>query len=171
MTYGDDNIGSVSEDYPKFTIKGASKFLESYGQIYTMPDKESELMDHLKPEDFEFLKRFSVYHPKLDSHVGALLDKSIIKSLHCYLRPKGAPLTPQEACAQNIDTALREWFNHGENVYETRRKQMIDVANKADIYHLCTTLNTTYDEMVEDWKCKYLGDVKCHSKAEAFKTQ
>jgi len=155
MTYGDDNIGTVSKDCDNFHIKGASQFLESTGQVYTMPDKESELREFLNPEDFEFLKRFSVYHPKLDCNVGALLDKSIIKSLHCYMRPKGCPLTPQEACAQNIDTSLREWFNHGENVYETRRAQMTRVAQKANITHMCTLLDQTYDDMVVDWKSKY----------------
>jgi hypothetical protein len=157
MTYGDDNIGSVKEGYDKFTIKGAAEFLDAHGQIYTMPDKESELRAYLDPKDFEFLKRFNVYHPKLGCNVGALLDTSIFKSLHCYMRPKNAPLTPSEACAQNIDTALREWFNHGEEVYEERREQMSKVALASNITHMCTLLETTYDDMVDQWKHKYAG--------------
>jgi hypothetical protein len=155
MTYGDDNIGTVHEDYPEFNIKGMSEFLASYGQIYTMPDKESELVPYLSIDDFEFLKRFSKYHAALDCEVGALLDKSIFKSLHCYMRPKGCPLTPNEACALNIDTALREWFNHGEEVYETRRAQMREVAERAEISHLCTLLDDTYSDRVIDWLHKY----------------
>lgn len=155
MTYGDDNIGSASSEVPEFNIKGISNFLAEYGQIYTMPDKESELRPYLDVSEFEFLKRFNVYHPKLGNNVGALLDKSIFKSLHCYLRPKGAPLTPSEACAINIDTALREWFNHGEDVYEMRRQQMREVAQRAGISHMCTLLNDTYDDRVLDWKTKY----------------
>ncbi|QBY91920.1 nonstructural polyprotein [Cylindrotheca closterium RNA virus 02] len=168
MTYGDDNIGSVSPDFPEFNIKGAAEFLGDHGQIYTMPDKESELKAHLDPKDFEFLKRFSVYHPKLGYNIGALLDKSIIKSLHCYMRPKGCPLTPEEACAQNIDTALREWFNHGEDVYEMRRTQMINVAKKGNIAHLCTMLDQTYDNRVVDWKFKYAGGPRPHVHIEDF---
>lgn len=152
----------------KFNIKGAAEFLGEHGQIYTMPDKESELQAHLDPEDFEFLKRFSVYHPKLDCNIGALLDKSIIKSLHCYMRPKGCPLTPEEACAQNIDTALREWFNHGEDVYEIRRRQMTNVAQKGNITHLCTMLNNSYDDMVVDWQYKYANGSKPEHKIETF---
>jgi hypothetical protein len=124
MTYGDDNIGSVSPEYPLFNIKDCSEFLGEHGQIYTMPDKTSELKSYLDEDEFEFLKRKSVYHPKLGVHVGALLEKSIFKSLHCYMRPKGAPLSPEQACAQNIDNALREWFGHGQEVYEERRLQM-----------------------------------------------
>jgi hypothetical protein len=155
VTYGDDNIGSVSKDIDNFTIKGASEFLAKYGQTYTMPDKESRLLDFLPPEEFEFLKRKSVYHPDLGVHVGALVDKSCFKMLHCYLRGKNAPLTEEHASAVNIDTALREWFNHGREVYETRRRQMQEVAKRAGITHLCTELDVSYDEGVVRWKSKY----------------
>lgn len=156
MTYGDDNIGSVSSEIDNFTIKGISEFLAQYGQIYTMPDKESELLDFLPAEDFEFLKRSSVYNPDLGMHIGALADKSIFKMLHCYLRGKNAPLTEEHMCAQNIDTALREWFNHGRDVYEMRRAQMNEIATRANIVHLCAELETSYDIGVERWKAKYL---------------
>lgn len=158
MTYGDDNIGSVSEEYPNFNIKGCAEFLGSYGQKYTMPDKDSELSEYLKPSDFEFLKRFSVYHSQLGMHVGALVDSSIMKSLHCYLRPKNAPLTPKEACAVNIDGALREWFNHGEEVYEKRRMQMTEVASRAGITHMCTMLDETYQDRVANWHETYIDN-------------
>jgi hypothetical protein len=160
MTYGDDNIGSVHPDYDKFNIAGASKFLEHYGQTYTMPDKESALQDYLPYDDFEFLKRKSVYHSDLGLHIGALAEKSIFKSLHCYLRPKGCPLTPAEACAQNIDMGLQEWFNHGRNVYEERRMQMQEVAKRHQLDHMCRNLDVTYDSMVEIWKYKYANGPK-----------
>jgi len=155
MTYGDDNIGSVSKDVDKFTIKRCSEFLLKYGQIYTMPDKESELLDFLPPEEFEFLKRFSVYHPQLGGHVGALLDKSIYKSLHCFMREKNEVNTEETACALNIDTALSEWFNHGEEKYEHQRKLMTEVAQRAGISHICTGLDLTYSDRVNNWICKY----------------
>lgn len=155
MTYGDDNIGSVSPEVNNFTIKGASEFLDKYGQTYTMPDKESELLDFLPPEEFEFLKRKSVYHPKLGVNVGALSEKSCFKMLHCYVRDKKSPLSENHACAQNIDTALREWFNHGETQYEKRRKQLKEVAASANITHLCAELEVSYDDRVAEWKNKY----------------
>lgn len=155
MTYGDDNIGSVSKEIDNFTIKGASKFLKEYGQIYTMPDKESELLDFLPAEDWEFLKRKNVYHPELGVHLGALADKSCIKMLMAYLRPKDAALTEEMACAVNIETALREWFNHGRDVFEFRQKQMIEIAKKAHIDHLCSDMYTTFDERIDNWKANY----------------
>jgi len=155
MTYGDDNIGSVHKDEHKFTIKGISEFLANYGQIYTMPDKESELLDFLPAEQFEFLKRVSVYHSQLGHHVGALLDKSIFKSLHCFMRPKGCVNTEEEACAINVDGALREWFNHGEDIYESRRAQMKEVAKRGGIDHITAELDVTYAMRVDNWKNRY----------------
>jgi len=155
MTYGDDNIGSVAETAPEFTIKNCSHFLAEYGQEYTMPDKESDLLDYLPPDDFEFLKRKSVYHPDLGLHVGALLHKSIYKSLHCFMRPKGVVETEAYASALNVDTALREWFNHGRDVYETQRELMHEVCNRAGISHMCDRLGVTYDECVLEWREKY----------------
>jgi hypothetical protein len=78
--------------------------------------------------------------------------------LHCYLRDKKSPLTEEHACAQNIDTALREWFNHGRETYEMRREQMKIVADKAGIRHLCTQLGADFDLKVTYWKDKYWAE-------------
>jgi hypothetical protein len=156
MTYGDDNLGSVSEEHIEFNILKFSEFLAKYGQIYTMPDKETELTEWLKPDDFEFLKRKSVYNSDLGLHLGALVENSIFKSLHCYLREKGSPNTKEMACALNIDGALREWFNHGKVIYEARRTQMRDVANQANISHMCSELDLTYEDRLQIWRNTYL---------------
>lgn len=157
VTYGDDNIGSVSNKIERFTIKGASGFLAKYGQVYTMPDKESELLDFLPFDQFEFLKRKSVYHPKIGLHLGALVEKSCVKMLHCHLWNKTSEITQEHAAAMNVDTALREWFNHGEDVYEQRRVELREIASRGGILHLCTELETSYDQRVEKWFGNY-GD-------------
>ena len=156
MTYGDDNIGSVKKGIEDFNIKTVSEFLEKYGQTYTMPDKESELVPFLEEDDFEFLKRKSVFCPVKGQYVGALIEKSIFKMLHCYLYSKKCEYTEEWACAQNIDTALREWENHGEVVYEKRRAQMKEVCERDDrIRVLCTRLDVPYSQCVDEWKQKY----------------
>lgn len=154
-TYGDDNIGSVSPEYPRFNIKEFSAFLAQYGQTYTMPDKTAELQLYLDEGDFEFLKRESVYHHRLGVHVGALSKDSIYKSLHCFLRPKGSPLTPNQAAAQNLDTGLREMFNHGRDDYEHHRILFRQIAEEAGIAHMCTLLDDTYEDRVDAWYMKY----------------
>lgn len=155
MTYGDDNIGSVHPEEDKFTIKGASEFLAKYGQKYTMPQKDRELLDFLPPEEFEFLKRKSVFLPELGQHVGALAEKSIFKSIHCFIRPKGCEMTELEAVAVNIDTNLGEWFNHGAELYEQRRAEMKQITEKYDFSHMCKTLKMTYGDRVQGWNDKY----------------
>jgi hypothetical protein len=158
MTYGDDNIGCVRAGFEKFNIKECSLFLAKYGQVYTMPDKESELTEWLPVSEWEFLKRKSVYNPDLGVHLGALIDKSVYKSLHMFMRPKGSPNTPEMACALNVDTALREWFNHGREKYDEMRDKMTRVAKLAGIDHMCAELDVSYDDRIQNWKHKYVGE-------------
>lgn len=153
-TYGDDNSGSTSSKLEGFTIKAISQVLGEYGQIYTMPDKESELTDYLPEEEWEFLKRKNVYNEDLGMHLGALSQKSISKSLHCQVRPKGCD-GQDISCARNIDGALREYFAWGREVYEIRRSQLQLVASDNDIAYLCCELDTSYDEALLRWRDKY----------------
>jgi len=155
ITYGDDNIGTVNGKNCNFTIKGASEFLAQYGQIYTMPDKESELADYLDRSQDEFLKRNSVYIPELKRHLGALSTGSMHKMLHCYLRNRKSPLTEEQACAQNIDTVLLEAFNHGREFYEDYRAKMKIVAERSGLAHMCDRLEETFDDRVDRWRETY----------------
>lgn len=155
-TYGDDNLGTVHPQYSDFNIEGFSEFLHSYGQVYTMPDKEALMRKFLDRDQIEFLKRKSVYHPKLGCSVGALVDNSIYKSLHCFMREKKSPHTIEYASAINISGALREWFNHGESKYELQRSMMKKVAAKADISHMVEGLELSYDDRVAIWKERYI---------------
>lgn len=152
-TYGDDNIGSTENC--NFSIKLVSEFLSEYGQTYTMPNKTSELSDYLGQEDFEFLKRRTVYIPEIDCHVGALQEDSIFKSLHMYLRGKTNEMSEDEACALNIDTAIREFFNHGREVYEDKRRILQRIADRANIRAFCTEIDVPFDERAYAWREKY----------------
>jgi len=156
MTYGDDNIGSCDGDFP-LTIRDISSYLASYGQTYTMPDKDSTISDFLPYEDFEFLKRKNVFCPERGVHTGALVEKSIFKMLHKYMRDSSSPETPEMAMAVNIDTACREWFHHGRDTYEKRVSEMRQVANEMGIYYLTTQLDRTYAECIIEWQEKYIS--------------
>lgn len=155
MTYGDDNIGSVAPGYEDFNIKAASHYLAHYGQVYTMPNKTDELVPFLRSDEFEFLKRKSVYHEKLGVHLGALSEASCFKMLHCYVRDRSSPITEEHACALNIETASREWFNHGEEIYEARRRELQMVSERAGLSYLTNELNLSYDDRVDIWRKDY----------------
>jgi hypothetical protein len=145
LTYGDDIKGSNNSKYP-ISIKGYAAFLAKYDMVFTMPDKNSELVDLMKDEDADFLKRKNVYVPEIQMHLGALDEMSIFKSLHTVLRSPAVSL--KEQCMMNIDGALREWFAHGREVYEMRRKQMQEVASLGGIAHGCSGLELTYDDRI-----------------------
>jgi hypothetical protein len=159
VTYGDDNGGSVRAGYEAFNIKSFSKFLATYGQQYTMPDKSTVLSEFLPYENFEFLKRKSVWHEDLDSHVGALNEDSIFKSLHMFIRDADSPGTTLTASALNMDGAIREWFNHGRTIYDHRLDQMKTIASMHGLTHRCRELEMTYDDWVAHWHDKY--DPQC----------
>lgn len=154
ITYGDDNAGSVKNGV-KFGIKTISKFLEEYGQTYTMPDKESELVEYIEPEDFDFLKRKTVYIPEIDCHVGALSEESIVKALYMRIPSKDSDLSEDLQNAMNIDGVLRDAFFHGREKFDQYKVKMRELAAKAGVTTKCTQLNLTFDMGVHNWKMNY----------------
>lgn len=151
--YGDDNKGTVSKERLDFNIKNYSQFLAKYGQKYTMPDKTSELKEWC--DDADFLCRRTVYNPKIGKNIGALKNDSIFKRLHNYRRERGSPLSDEQACAENIDSALLEWFHHGEDVYNMRREQMSKICARAELSHISRGIHLSYDERVAKWHEEY----------------
>lgn len=155
ITYGDDNAGSVKDGYEKFNIENFANYLSGIGQIYTMPDKEQELQPYLDPEDFEFLKRNSVYHPELGVKIGALQPKSMLKSLLSHNYDKNNPLSPMETTTQAMESFVIECFNHGPAFHADYVEKLRTVAAKHDITHMVRNINSDYASCVEEWKNKY----------------
>lgn len=156
MTYGDDVKGSVKRGYDTFNHLYVAKFFAEHDMVFTMPDKESTPTPFMKDSTADFLKRKNTFCGKTGYVMGALDEDSIFKSLHANLN--STAVTREQLAADNIDGALREWFNHGEEMYEKRRLQMQEVAKRAKIDHICTQLDKTYDEQVEHWKERYFPD-------------
>jgi hypothetical protein len=157
-TYGDDVKGSVREGYDWFNHISFSKFLDERDMVFTMPDKESEPTEYMSDKDADFLKRHNIYNPETKMFHGALDEASIFKSLHSVLKSKVVSTTDQSI--SNIDGALREWWQHGRELYELRRSQMQEVAKKHDISHLCSMLGVTYDDGLHNFRMKYIDKDK-----------
>lgn len=154
MTYGDDNAGSISSDV-EFGIKTISEFLAKYGQKYTMPDKESELVQFINAEQFEFLKRKTKYIPQIGCHVGALCEESMTKDLYMRIPSKNCELSEDMMNAMNIDGVIRDAFFHGKETYEKYQGLMRSIAVETGLDGKCTMLNTSFDERVHDWRMRY----------------
>jgi len=150
-TYGDDAKGSVRKGYDKFNHVQMAEYLAANDIVFTMPDKESAPVEFMRDSDADFLKRKNEYNEDLGLIVGKLEEKSLFKSLHSIVKSK--VVSPINVSCQNIDSALREWFFHGREVYEMRRKQMEQIA---DIHDLpCAGTELSYNERVIQFKEKY----------------
>jgi len=168
ITYGDDNIGTVSAECTKFNIVSIHEFLKEHGQQYTMPDKDSELIPFIPIDDVVFLQRFTVVQPD-GTEVGALSERSIFKRLHCILHKSGNGMSVNESCAENIDTSLCDFYFHGKEVYERRRRELQQVAREAEIDHMCRNLDKSYEDWFVWWFLKYGNKSVSDSKLKSLK--
>lgn len=158
MTYGDDIIGSVSSSCELFTIKGYSIWCASHDMGFTMPNKEDELVEYMREEDVDFLKRKSEFNSDLGRKIGLLNEDSILKRLLACVR--SSELSPEEHSAENIESSLNDWFYYGRDVFEDRFAKLYSVAGENGILHLCPGFSRTYDDRVLEWRQKYLGEEK-----------
>lgn len=165
ITYGDDFKASISKGNEWFNHIAVAKFLAKYGQILTMPDKESVATEFMDDKDVDFLKRKNVYNEEFGLYMGALDENSIFKSLHSVL--KSSAISNEEQCAYNIGGALREWFAYGRDTYEFRRSQMIEVADRAGLSHMVgDVLSRTYDDKMTEFRLQYLEELPPESPGE-----
>lgn len=151
MTYGDDMIGSVSDEYRDFNFLSYKEFLARYGIKITLPNKSDDEVDFLEQDSCDFLKRMSNYVPEIRCEIGKLDEDSIFKSLHTNL--KSSSVSATEVAMSCCDTALHEWFAFGKEHYELRRKQLAEVCSKVGI--ALTPAFKPFEERVRDWKDKY----------------
>jgi hypothetical protein len=155
MTYGDDVKGSVKKGYDWFNHISYANFLKERDMVFTMPDKESEPTPYMNDLEADFLKRENKFNADTGMIHGALAEESIFKCLHNVLESKVDSLEDQSA--KNIDVALREWWQHGKEVYELRRKQMKEVAFKCGITGSCKMLSESYEDRLKYFETRYLG--------------
>ena len=150
-TYGDDAKGSVKKGFDWFNHISFANYMKDNDIIFTMPDKESAPTKYMNDTEADFLKRKNVFNAETGLIHGALDENSIFKSLHTVLK---SSIGAKKHAAGNIEGALREWFHHGRDVFTLRHKQMIEVAEAAQLQNLTmdineetgVVMNTLYDD-------------------------
>lgn len=150
-TYGDDAKGSVKKGFDWFNHISFANYMKDNDIIFTMPDKESAPTKYMNDTEADFLKRKNVFNAETGLIHGALDENSIFKSLHTVLK---SSIGAKKHAAGNIEGALREWFHHGRDVFTLRHKQMIEVAESAQLQNLTmdineetgVVMNTLYDD-------------------------
>ncbi|UQZ09578.1 putative RNA-dependent RNA polymerase [Freshwater macrophyte associated picorna-like virus 16] len=155
MTYGDDNIMSVSEDRPEFTHTSIAAALANYDISYTMADKTAASIPYIHLSQTSFLKRQFVFSEEYGIYLAPIEEMSLFKTLHSHLASK--ELTKEEHAANAIECVLREWFLFGEEVFNQRRMQLLEIAKKHTLmHHFRDNQLLTFDYLDSEFRNKYL---------------
>jgi hypothetical protein len=152
ITYGDDNLCGVHDDFLWFSHTSVMLVLQTIGVVYTMADKESESVPHISFEETSFLKRKAVYMPELGQYFAPLELDSIYKSLHCS---KKSVETPEALSGGAISNALGELFYHGKEIYDVRVAQLEMIARTTGITPFVIGGFPTYEEQLSCYCAKY----------------
>jgi hypothetical protein len=169
MTYGDDDIGSVSKKCTWFNAQIKAKFLLEYGILYTPPNKEGDHVPFYDSRSVDFLKRSIVYIPEIGKHLGALNEKSILKSITC-----GIPtphVTENELFGQILDGALLEYFAHGRDKYENFRQKVNEFCDKYKFSRFLATSHFDFDDRVESWRVRYQNELQTGYQSSAARQE
>lgn len=153
MCYGDDNIMTVSSECNWFDHTKISESLAEVGITYTMADKKSESVPFVDFSQMEFLKRKTRFDPDTGLYVSLLLEKSISKSLHYFVRSK--VLSIDEQTAETIRCALAAYFPYGREIYERRSEQLSNVARDNNLSHLLWDDFVSYNTRLLKHRAKY----------------
>jgi hypothetical protein len=126
MTYGDDNIMTVSKAIDWYNHTTISQSFSLMGITYTMADKEAESVPFIHISQASFLKRTWVYDEDVKYHLAPLEHDSIEKMLMVWVKSKS--VSQEEQIISVVTTAIREYFFYGKTVYNAKLllfKQMI----------------------------------------------
>jgi len=131
LTYGDDNIMSVSDDFPDFNHTSISESLAEVGITYTMADKEAKSIPYINISEASFLKRAWLWNVAEETFTAPLDEKSINKMLCVYVKSK--TITAGEQISDIIRCAQGEWWHYGEVVFEEKTKMLLEVIEECDL--------------------------------------
>lgn len=152
LTYGDDNIMSVSDNTPWFHHTNIKNALAIIGVQYTMADKETESIPYININDASFLKRSFVYDENLCKIVGPLEHASISKMLTKTVQSRD--FVPEQHMLSVIKAALEEYFWYGKEIFENRRNKFYSIARDNNLLQYSENFSAfpTYDELVERYE-------------------
>lgn len=149
VTYGDDNVGGVSEDIPWYNHSTISEKFAEWGITYTMADKEGQSVPYINIDECSFLKRTWVYNAERQTYDAPLEHDSILKTLHTFVASKVIDIKEQHA--ELLLSANREYFMYGCDVFETKRQLLTDLAEKYEVSHFMPNARLPTREELEEW--------------------
>lgn len=163
MTYGDDNIMSVSRNCDWFNHSAIADTFSKLNIVYTMADKEAASVPFIHIDEASFLKRTWRMDSNLGCFVAPLENESIEKSLMVWTRSKS--VTKEAQGVDVISSALKEYFWHGEKIFDDKRKLLQNLVEHLD-WDLWVQDSTfpTYSDLCNDFiqrskRCKSFDNV------------
>jgi hypothetical protein len=154
MTMGDDNVGSVSSERPKFNHTGISKVFADVDITYTMADKDAESIPYVTIDDITFVKRFWRLNDEYGCYVCPIEEESIFKALS--FRDEKAGCSAEDHAIAVIENALRQYSRYPRGKFDEMQSVLIALVNKKGLLNYATTspIWWTYDDYINDWKYK-----------------
>jgi hypothetical protein len=140
IDYGDDNWLNVSGDIPWYNHTTVSQAFASIGITYTMADKEAESVPYIHISEVTFLKRGFRTDEDVECVVGPLDEESIEKMLMVWVRSK--TITPEEQAVAIISSAVREYFFHGKEKFDTKVEILKNMVSELNLESYCS--NSTF---------------------------
>jgi hypothetical protein len=126
ITYGDDNIASVSDEIAEeFNVKTLHEFFAKYDMMYTdvFKNVSEDMIPYCDISETSFLKSGWKEHPLKSGYYLPTLEMDSIEGQLNWISENGDAMRNTIA---NCENALRQVFGHGEKVYNdlARRIQL-----------------------------------------------
>jgi len=118
MTYGDDNMFSVSADCNWFNHTTIQDNFAKYDIKYTMADKNSISRPYISIHEISFLKRSFKFDYDLNYYVAPLEEASINRALTMCVASN--EVTPMEQSIGTLTNVVREYFWYGKEIYNDK---------------------------------------------------
>jgi hypothetical protein len=151
VTYGDDNCGSISANYPMLTHASIQSALGEAGIIYTTDDKKSLSKGLTDINDITFLKRRFVYNDDLERYSAPLLEESLYKSLTVWTMSK--TISVQEQLAAVLQSVNREYFFYGREIFKERNEFLNMLVDKYKVrFYLNNQQLLSYEQILQELK-------------------
>lgn len=150
LTYGDDNIMGVNEDCDFFNHTIFRDGLAGIDIGYTMADKNAESVPFIHISQASFLKRTWRYEPDIEGYTCPLEHDSINKMLMINVRSKN--VVPEVQYASVLDSAAREYFYYGREVFEEKRALLLELIEHLDLAQYMSGELPTYQLLIDAWK-------------------
>jgi hypothetical protein len=131
LTYGDDNAMGVHDRIPWFNHTAVQQKLAEIGVVYTMADKESESVPYIHIDDVSFLKRKWVWNEEVQAFLCPLEMASIHKMVMVGTMSKSESV--EAWIVSKLNSAVREFFFYGREVFEKQRAFMLTVIDKHNL--------------------------------------